>query len=146
MLCTVFKTLKHVGKSHNNKVWKLTASSLSSVLVLEQMKHMYTLNLLQIVLGQLRPKRYRIYIRNTNMYERLDSLNNAHMECRRNTLKPAWQDFSDLNFDICGFTSVIIVVINTFNICGFYIAFVFHAISSVTLTFTLKMNQKYFDR
>jgi hypothetical protein len=51
MLCTVFITFKLVGKSHNNKVWKLTACSLSTVLVLEQMKHRYTQNLLQIVLG-----------------------------------------------------------------------------------------------
>jgi hypothetical protein len=31
----------------------------------------------------------------------------------RNTLKPTWQDFSALNFDIFGFTGVIIVVLNT---------------------------------
>ena len=28
-------------------------------------------------------------------------------------LKPTWQDFSASNFDICGFTGVIIVVLNT---------------------------------
>jgi hypothetical protein len=43
----------------------------------------------------------------------LTRLTNAHVECRRNTLKPAWQDFSALNFDICGFTGVLIVIINT---------------------------------
>jgi hypothetical protein len=44
MLCTVFITFKLVGNSHNNKVWKLIACSLSTVLVLviEQMKHRYT--------------------------------------------------------------------------------------------------------
>jgi hypothetical protein len=32
--------------------------------------------------------------------------------CRRNKLKPDWQNFSALNFDICGFIGVIIVVLN----------------------------------
>jgi hypothetical protein len=43
----------------------------------------------------------------------LTRLTNAHEQSRRNTLKPTWQDFSARNFDICGFTGVIIVVLNT---------------------------------
>jgi hypothetical protein len=39
MLSTIFITFKLVGKSHNNKIGKLTACNLSIVLVLEQMKH-----------------------------------------------------------------------------------------------------------
>ena len=43
----------------------------------------------------------------------LTRLANAHEQSRHNTLKPTWQDFSALNFDICGFTGIIIVVLNT---------------------------------
>ena len=37
----------------------------------------------------------------------LTCLANAHQQSRHDTLKPTWQDFSALNFDICGFTGVI---------------------------------------
>jgi hypothetical protein len=48
------------------------------------------------------------------MYERLDSPNERSWGVyRRNELKPAWQDFSALDFDICGFTGVITFVLNT---------------------------------
>jgi hypothetical protein len=48
------------------------------------------------------------------MYGRLDSLNErSSVEPPRNTLKPTWQDFVGLNVDICGFTGVKIVVLNT---------------------------------
>ena len=51
----------------------------------------------------------------------LTRLTNAHEQSHRNTLKPTWQDFSALNFDICGFKSVIIVVHNTkFKLVSFY--------------------------
>ena len=39
--------------------------------------------------------------------------NSKPKSSRRDTLKPTWQDFSALNFDSCGFTGVIIVVLNT---------------------------------
>jgi hypothetical protein len=42
MLCTVFITFKLLEKSHNNKVWKLTACSLYTMLAFEQMKHIGT--------------------------------------------------------------------------------------------------------
>jgi hypothetical protein len=54
-------------------------------------------------------------------------------------------------FYICGFTGVIIAVLNFkfkpvnffyINICGFYVVFAFHVIRSVTLTFTLETNRK----
>jgi hypothetical protein len=89
MLCRVFITFKLVGGRHNNKVWKLTACSLSTLLVLEQMKHRYTLNLFQVVLGQLRPKRYRIHVNSEILTctNDLTRLTKAHEECRRNTSK-----------------------------------------------------------
>ena len=43
----------------------------------------------------------------------LTRLPNAHEYSRQNTLRPPWQDFSALNFDISGFTGVVIVVLNT---------------------------------
>ena len=43
----------------------------------------------------------------------LTRLANAHEYSRHNTLRSPWQDFTALNFDICGFTGVIIVVLNT---------------------------------
>jgi hypothetical protein len=90
-------------------------------------------------------------------YERLAYTNdmnrstNAHKQTRCNTLKPTWQDFSAVSFDVCGFTGVMIVVLNTkFELASFctsifafcFIAVVFNVFCSVTLTFTLKMNRK----
>jgi 5-methylcytosine-specific restriction endonuclease McrBC GTP-binding regulatory subunit McrB len=64
-------------------------------------------------------KRYAQYLaiqiqKNANMYEQLDSLNEHTSIERRNTLKPTWQDFSALNFVNCGFTGVIIVILNSY--------------------------------
>ena len=50
----------------------------------------------------------------------LTRLTNAHEQSRHNTLKPTWHDFSVVNFDICSFTCVIIVVFNTkFKLASF---------------------------
>ena len=43
----------------------------------------------------------------------LTRLAKAHEYSRHNTLRPPLQDFSALNFDICGFTGVITVILNT---------------------------------
>jgi hypothetical protein len=61
----------------------------------------------------------------------LTRLANSHELSCRNTLKPIWQNFSACNFDICGFTNVIIVVLNSkFKLVSFYklifAAFVWH--------------------
>ena len=52
----------------------------------------------------------------------LTRLTNAHeFEPRPNNLKPTWQDFSALDFDIFGFTGVIIVVLNiAFKMASFF--------------------------
>ena len=42
-------------------------------------------------------------------------LNVDNTVASRDTLKPTWQDFSVLNFDICGFTGVIIIVVLNAN-------------------------------
>ena len=67
------------------------------------------------------------------MYERPDSLSKLSWVQLPQHVKPPLQDLSALNFDICGFTGVIFVVLNTkFELVSFKLiiaVFVKHFIS-----------------